>query len=139
MDELIYDRTQSDVEYALSHQDSEDFLKGAYNYTDLNRIETWCEYLATQLNSFNYSATITTKTDWSMSDFPTKAELLRIKNNVSILKNIFQLASTIPENMEKMTYQKANQIEKAIHDMDLSLSGMIELFNYSGEFFSGEV
>jgi len=139
MNELIYDRTQSDVDYALNHQDSSTDLKGAYNYSDLNRIETWCAYLATQLNSYNYSVNITTKTNWNMSDFPTKSELARIKNNVISLRDAFSAIASIPENMEKMTYQKANQIEKAIYDLNLSLYGMISSFWYSGEVNAGEV
>ncbi len=44
MEQLIFDRTQADVDYAIEHPDSEEFLKGALNYTDLNRIEEWCIY-----------------------------------------------------------------------------------------------
>ena len=37
MDNLIFDRLKSDVDTALSNPENTSFLKGAYNYTDLNR------------------------------------------------------------------------------------------------------
>ena len=117
MDELIYDRTEQDVEYAKTHQSSEDFLKGTYNYTDLNRVEEWCEYLKSQLNIAGYTTNITTKTDWSMADFPTEAQLERIRNNVSTLKNAFYSATNVPTNLKNMTYKKANDIEKILEEM----------------------
>ena len=42
-EELIYDRTQADVD--------NDTPKGQYNPSDANRVETWCRYLADELNS----------------------------------------------------------------------------------------
>ena len=45
MDDLIYDRVLSDVENALNNPGDSSNLKGSYNYTDLNRVEKWCEYL----------------------------------------------------------------------------------------------
>ena len=49
MNNLIYDRTEADVEYAKTHQWEYTNLKGAYNDNDLNRIEEWCEYLKNEL------------------------------------------------------------------------------------------
>lgn len=138
MEELIYDRTQTDVEYALNNPSSTSFLKGAYNYTDLNRIEQWCEYIESQLNLYNYNVSITTKTDWSMSDFPTKAEMKRIRDNVEKLKEAFIAFTNVPDSLEKMTYQKANDLEKVLHELDTLINNMIASFYYSGTFYSGE-
>lgn len=117
MDELIYDRTEQDVEYAKTHQSSEDFLKGAYNYTDLNRIESWCEYLKTELNEAGYTTNITTKTDWNMTNFPMQSQLERIRSNISTLKNAFYSYTNVPTNLNNMTYKKANDIEKILEEM----------------------
>lgn len=117
MDELIYDRTEQDVEYAKTHQSSEDFLKGAYNYTDLNRIESWCEYLKTELNKAGYTTNITTKTDWNMAGFPMQSQLERIRSNISTLKNAFYSYTNVPTNLNNMTYKKANDIEKILEEM----------------------
>lgn len=139
MDSLIYDRTQSDVDYALNNPDSSSLLKGAYNYNDLNRIETWCEYLAQQLNSYNYYVDITVKTNWTMEEFPTKVQMKRIRDNVQKLKNAFMSYTSVPASLEKMTYQKANDLEKVLYELDTLINNMIASFYYSGEVFAGEV
>ena len=36
MEEMIFDRKQSDVEYAKNNPSSKQYLKGALNYIDLN-------------------------------------------------------------------------------------------------------
>lgn len=136
---LIYDRTEEDVEYAKNNQDSSDNLKGAYNYTDLNRIEEWTSDIGSLLNSYGYHVSITTKTDWLETDFPTKAQMKRIRDNVSTLKNAFIAYTNVPENLEKMTYTKANQIEKVLEEIYLLIGNMETSFWYSGEINSGEV
>lgn len=139
MDSLVYDRTQEDVEYAINNQDSSSFLKGSYNYTDLNRVEEWCEYIAEQLNLYSYKVNITVKTDWTSADFPTKTQMERIRSNIDKLKNAFIAVTQIPANLEKMNYQKANAIEKILYEMDLFITNMVAIFYYSGEIYSGEV
>lgn len=139
MDELIYDRTQSDVDYAINNPQSSSFLKGAYNYVDLNRIENWCAYIAEQLNSYNYSVSIETKTDWLMSDFPTKTQMKRIRDNVERLKNAFTAITEVPSNMDKMTYKKANDLERVLYEINKFIANMESSFIYSDEVFAGEV
>ena len=138
MDELIYDRTQSDVDYALNNPSSEQFLKGAYNYVDLNRIEEWCEYIAEQLNLYHYPVSIVTKTNWTMEDFPTKVEMKRIRDNVESLKNAYYSFTLVPENLDKMTYQKANDLEMVLYEIKTYIDNMVNSFLYSGTFYSGE-
>ena len=141
MDSLIYDRTQSDVEYALNHPDSNSFLKGAYNYTDLDRIEDWTEYIAEQLNYYGYNVNISTSillTTWEMESFPTKVEMERIRSNVQNLKNAFVAFTSVPTNLERMTYQKANDLEKVLYELNTLINNMIASFYYSGEIYSGE-
>lgn len=152
MDNLIYDRTQVDVDRAIELNDKynrgtitteemaewDNGLKGAYNYTDLNRIETWCEYIAIQLNSYNYNVNITTKTDWDSEDFPIKVELKRIRDNVETLKNAFYSLTSVPDSLEKMTYKKANDLEKVLNELNMYINNMQFGFLYSGTFYSGE-
>lgn len=132
MDNLIYDRTQADVTYALNNPSSNLFLKGAYNYIDLNRVEEWCSYIANTLNSYNYNVDIITKTNWSMSDFPTSQELERIRSNVNMLKQTYFSFTEVPTNMDNMTYKKANDIEKNLFEIDKILKHMENNFIYAG-------
>ena len=122
MDRLIFDRTNEDVIYAKEHQNSNEFLKGAYNYTDLNRIEEWCQFLAEKLTEYSYPVTITTKTNWTMADFPTEAQMNRIRGNIKALKDAYYSFTNLP-NAKNMTYQK--------------FKNYFDLFGYSPYFFVG--
>lgn len=124
MDKLIFDRTTTDLLNLTS--------KAYYNYTDLNRIELWCEYLAEILNSYLYSASILTKSNWTMFDFPTQSEMERIRINISTLKQAYFSFTEIPQNLENMTWQKANDIEKVLYDIDYLLRHMENNFVYCG-------
>lgn len=55
---FIYDRTQADVDYAKQNPDSKEFLKGALNYTDLDRIEQNYINLANKLELIGKNVTI---------------------------------------------------------------------------------
>lgn len=138
MDKLIFDRTQEDVTYALRNPSNATFLKGAYNYTDLNRIEEWCTHLSNILTNYNYPISIVTKTNWNMSDFPTTSEMGRIRSNVDALKKAYFSFTQIPVNLEYMTWQKANDIEKILSEIDTIIKNMEQVFIYSGVPRSGQ-
>lgn len=138
MDKLIYDRTREDVTYALNNPSNQNFLKGAYNYVDLNRVEEWCLYIANILNSYNYNVQVITKVDWNMFDFPTTQEFERIKSNVANLKKAYFSFTQVPENLEFMTIEKANSIEKILFEIDKILKHMENNFVYCGVSMCGQ-
>lgn len=138
MNSLIFDRTNADVIYAKEHQSNNNFLKGAYNYTDLNRIEEWCEQIATELTNAGYSLSITTKTDWDMDDFPTQAELERIRSNIAVLKSKFFATTNVPSNLNNMTYTKANDLEKVLNEIWNNLYGTENYYVHSGVARAGQ-
>ena len=124
MDNLIYDRTQLDTINLTS--------KGYYNYTDLNRIEQWCEYLSEILNNYNYFVNIVTKTNWTMLDLPKQSEMERIRVNINTLQKAYFSFTQIPENLEYMNWQKANDIEKILYEIDKIIKYMENNFVYCG-------
>ena len=130
MENLIFDRTQSDLENGTS--------KGYYNYTDLNRIEEWCEYLANLLTSYSYPVSITIKKDWAMTDLPNTDDMERIRSNVDKIKIAFHAYTDVPENLNYMTIEKANAIEKILGEIDFLIKNMISRFRYSNTFNAGE-
>lgn len=131
MENLIYDRSNSDLLNKTS--------KGHYNVSDLNRVEEWCEYLANLLTSYSYKVDIQVKKNWQRPDFPTSSEMERIRQNINRLKEAYFSFTQIPENLEYMTIEKANDIEKILFEIDTLLNNMISQFNYCGEINSGEV
>lgn len=130
MENLIFDRTQNDLE--------QNTPKGYYNYTDLNRVEEWCEYLANLLTSYSYPVSISIKKDWTMSDLPNTDDMERIRKNVNAIKTAFHAYTEIPENLSYMTIEKANGIEKILSEIDFLTKNMISYFKYSNTFNSGE-
>ena len=130
MENLIFDRTQNDLEQKTP--------KSYYNYTDLNRIETWCEYLANLLNSYSYPVSISIKKNWNMSDLPNTTDMERIRGNVDKIKTAFHAYTDAPENLNYMTIEKANAIEKILSEIDFLIKNMISCFRYSNTFNAGE-
>lgn len=130
MENLIFDRTQNDLEQKTP--------KGCYNYTDLNRVETWCEYLANLLNSYSYPVSVTIKKNWNMSDLPNTTDMERIRSNVDKIKTAFHAYTDVPENLNYMTIEKANAIEKILSEIDFLIKNMISCFRYSNTFNAGE-
>lgn len=130
MENLIFDRTQNDLEQKTP--------KSYYNYTDLNRVETWCEYLANLLTSYSYPVSISIKKNWAMSDLPNVNDIERIRSNVNAIKTVFHAYTDVPENLNYMTIEKANDIEKILSELDFLTKNMISSFRYSNTFNSGE-
>lgn len=130
MEDLIFDRSQNDLDQGTS--------KGYYNYTDLNRVESWCEYLANLLTSYSYPVSISIKKDWTMFDLPNTDDMERIRSNVNAIKTAFYAYTEIPENLEYMTIEKANAVEKILSEINNLIKNMINCFRYSNTFSAGE-
>lgn len=141
MNKLIFDRTSEDVEYARNNPSAEEWLKGCYNYIDLNRVEEWCKYLSNLLNSYGYVNLISEKTDWNIEDIQTVEQMARYLNNVKILMETFILKDNtpkIPDTINKLTYSQANDIERILYDINELIDKMEATFRYSNTFHSGE-
>ena len=106
MEALIYDRTQADVTNRTS--------KGYHNYSDINRVEEWCRYLADLLTSYGYSVQITTKTNWAMADFRYTFEMERILQNVRKIKEAYYSTKDTPVLPDTINLSCSNIIERRI-------------------------
>lgn len=131
----IKDRTATSAEWSewLSP------LKGAYNAADLNRVGQAIQYLADLLNSYGYSATISPKTDWVISDIPRAADVTQYIADLNTLKNAFYGTTELPDSMNNLTVTAANNIEKLLLEIEDYITNMAAAFVYSGEVYSGEV
>lgn len=130
MDDLIYDRTQTDVD--------NDTTKGQYNASDLNRVESWCEYLKTELTTLGYPVSITTKTNWTSSDMRSVSEMNRVRNNIETLKNAYYSLTASVSSASYFDYEKANNWEKILYEIDTLMNGMIAWYVYSGVSNTGQ-
>lgn len=131
---LIYDRTIQDVARNLT--------KGNYNYTDLNRLEEWCSYLAELLKENGYYINITTYTDWNVGIGKEKMQsnMNRIRSNIKAIKDGFFYFSHIDfdEAKTSVNYIDANKYEKLLANIDTSIANMIEGFRYANFLIAGD-
>ena len=87
--------------------------KGAYNYSDLNRVERAVAEISDMLG-----LGLVTKTDWGMRDIPTASEMERYLNNVAVLREQVADDASVPElptSMNNLTYTDANNIELVLN------------------------
>lgn len=152
---LITDRTQEDVEryaelkakYLHGMTDAEKaewetFLKGAYNYTDMNRVESAVEYVANRLTEAGYVVIPVVKKNWNRTSKPTLDDLKRYMKNVADIRSALATYETTPETPtteRRLSFQTANDIEQILIDVDDLISKMISAYFYSGDLYCGEV
>lgn len=152
---LITDRTQRDVDRvnALAKKGWENMtqeersewengMKGAYNSTDLNRVQSAVRYLQDRFAGVGYSIELSDLKTWTKKDVPTLTELHNYLADVKAIRGVLTLLKTtppVPDTMVGLTYIKANNIEQILLDVDRLLSNMIASFIYSGDIYGGEL
>lgn len=104
--------------------------KGAYNFSDLNRVERAVEEIAEILG-----VSVTTKTDWTGWDVPTKSDLDRYLSNVRLIQELCGETTVLPDSLNKTTYTTANMIESVL----LRCRNIAERTIRCGEIICGEV
>ena len=155
-DELVYDRTKSDVERVkklaqkwnsgtITSGEVAEWnagLKGAMNAADLNRIEAWLQYAEAELRSRGYYCGMTFRSSaWTYTDILYRSDLDRIRANVDTLRNCLY---AIPdwraiEYSNTMSWQQMNATEWDIQMIFTWLEKVMTSLFYSGEIYSGEV
>lgn len=124
--------------------------RGAYNYTDVNRVVLAEQYLADALNKAGYAVELTAADGWTETDpYPAPeaerylADLKAVRNAGPVLEDTPDVPKQIVpgglKTADGLTLEKANDIEKILvmTDSALALAGLSVW--YSGEIFSGEV
>ena len=145
--ELITDRTQAHVDLLntlkakgwdnLSDYEKNQWYgeaaKGAYNYTDLNRVESAVTEIAEALGMV-----LSTKTDWGLWDVPTQADMDRYLINIEAVKNGCPSGEhfpDVPNRMGGLTFEVANKIEEIL----LLVNRSVDSIPRSGEIYCCEV
>ena len=152
---LITDRTQTDVDYVIrlsqkgwsgmtaeEKAEWESDLKGAYNASDLNRVGNAVNYVAGRLEDAGCTVSVNPKIDWLESDIPTESSMEQYLKNVETIRNTLTVPSNtpnVPDDMEGLTYEEANDIERILLAVDALITNMINAYFYSNEIVCGEV
>lgn len=159
INELVYDRTQTDVDRvytlknkiltgglaALSAEEKAEYLagmKGAYNYTDFNRIGEAISYLVERMKELDiHDSSIIPKVDWVMGDTPTQSQVSNLLSCLTKLRAKLSLpddAPSVPNSLDKLTYQTANDMELLLWMIDQRITQTTAAFRYSGTMYCGQ-
>lgn len=131
---LITDRRQQDVTLKTK--------KGFYNATDLNRVSSAVEYLEGRLDAHGIAVDVAPKTDWRIQDIPTLKQMQRYIHDIEAMRKALPVKDgtpETPESMQNLDWQKANDIEKILVNLDETINRIRLSYWYSGEIYSGEV
>lgn len=131
---LVTDRTQADVTAKNE--------KGTYGASDLNRVGAAINYVADKLREMGYAPRVSPKSDWSDLEWLTPNASAAYLADLEELRRQFAMMQTtpgVPDDMERLTYQKANNIEKILEDINFLLTKASNSWFFGGELFSGEV
>lgn len=166
--ELITDRTQSDVDRAkylaqrikngtateAEHAEYLTDLKGTYKSSDMNRVETCMSALVYRLRALDFPVSgYKSIRLWGRSSTPTPEQLEQYRSNVAAVRQgidkVLQYYNAespyplpeAPDDMVKLTYQEANDIEQILQSIENQLDDMDSQFYwyYSGEVYAGEI
>ena len=125
LDPLITDRTTQDVSAGTE--------KGFYNVSDVQRVNSYIEYLSDVLG-LNL-----TVTDVSLGQALTHAQMQAILNNINAIRAAWYVASDTPQTPPAFNwdYEKANYIEKILLALDEFYQSVQIDKLYSGTFRAG--
>ena len=160
--ELIFDRTSADVFEAeemmklpwweFTEEQQLAFLnglRGCYDYTDLNRVETAVTEISRRMVSLpermnelsaelgggwdKYQipykvseADLKTKTTWSGTELMTEEERTRYLANVEYIRSIFAPDVSAVENFDNFDFEAANRIEEILSTADFAVDALEE-------------
>lgn len=106
-----------------------------WNYSDLNRVEEWTQYLCDRLNTYGYGVKIAPKT-WSIGEYPTPTQLERIRSNINALQDVWfavpewreLMAAHRPDGRETINAEQVNAQEWDLQQMHDYLQAMVKVF-----------
>ena len=124
--EFVYDRSAQDVLQMTK--------KGVLNADDINRIENNTETIADKI-----AVPVTVKS-WPVGGLPRVSDYKRIRDNVERIRQGYGIRSDTPATPEQPlnTYQKWNDIERILFDVNDLYDRTENARAYCGEIFAGE-
>ena len=156
LENLITDRTQADFLRWLelrnkgfakmTAEERAEFagdMKGAYNYTDLNRVGYALNYLKGRLTSAGYlnGTEFSAKADWTENEIPTGEQFTAYLGAVETIRAAMSRKADTPRtpaDVGGLDVIGANNIEKILLDIEELINNMLSARHYFGDLYSGE-
>jgi len=111
---------------------------GHYNATDLNRVGQAVQYVADLLNGYGYQVSVGPKTDWTPEDIPRASDMAQYLADLNAIKDKFYGTTPLPEGMDDLTHDDANNIGKLLDEIEAYINRMVAGFRKCGTFRSGQ-
>ena len=140
--DLVFDRTQADVEYALSlmrasvHTDEN--LRGSYNSSDRNRVADALNFILGTLRHNGYEPIGRVKSDWREGD------IIKASDNANLITRLQEaelvlphISLEIPDNLDYLSWRTANAIERILSDMFDNYERLADSWLWCGEGYAG--
>ncbi len=134
--EFVTDRSEKDLLEGTS--------KGCYQAQDLNRVETNTRELAEKIRKMGGTCPdIVSKLDWKLEElfspetWPVQEQMERYLQNVRTVSAAYGLDPVLPESMDRLTLEGANNIEKALKSLELYIENTEQAFLPCGEAQAG--
>lgn len=96
-----------------------------YEAADLNRVGAAVEYIRDRLADNGYVADVSPKTNYTVLDEYTVSQMQKYLSDVQTLRDGFYGTQKLPGKMKYLTGAGANQIEKALKEVENLLNRMI--------------
>lgn len=110
----------------------------SYGFQDMNRVGEAMEYVAGRLRACGFHISITARTDFSRTDFPSVPVfeayigLLRQLHGAAALPATSPPVPVVGSAKPYMTYDEANDIEQLLLDIDRSIDYMASAYRHCG-------
>lgn len=105
---------------------------GSYDWRDYNRVQDAAAYLRDLLTAAGYAVETASMPVWSRADIPTPAQLADYLDNVCRLRDALSLNLKLPRSMSRINWVGANDIEKALLDIEEFLITMPRIYKRAG-------
>ena len=130
----IIENTATKEELAEWHSTS---MKGAYNYTDLNRVKAAMDCLYDCLTDYGYALHGYAELPvWDELDSPDTLRLSVYLENVHIIRSALALLPNtpeVPEDMVELSHTKANAIELILANVETIINAMCSIAPHAGQ------
>lgn len=136
--------TQAEIDEFLANRGDgdTDTWKGAYNYTDLDRVGAAVTRITERLVSTGIYIATVGKSDWTEEDYNNVEALDYYLKDISLVRGAIAVTSDtppVPDDLQGLYWWEANNIEKILEDVDYLITNMMQAWYYSGDLYSGEV
>lgn len=153
--ELVYDRTQEDVDGAreiraryqsladwsgLTAAEAAQLERGTLTYKTMNRVASAVSELAQRLVSGGYSVGKLSTRKYEETDAISRSDWAQYLANVQTIRDAFYTlkeTKELPSAEDKLGFNSANTIEKILADIELLIGKMNEDYRRCGAFRTG--